>query len=91
MSIKQPTTFARREEVASTCSQALHLTLPVLVDDMEDTVMEAYNAYPDRLFILDPRGRVAYRGDRGPRGFHVDEMEQRLAELLEAKSAQSGE
>lgn len=50
---------------------------------MDDTVANAYNALPDRLFILAPGGRVAYRGDRGPRGFKPEEMESVLRRLLE--------
>ncbi|MBM3837878.1 MAG: hypothetical protein FJ398_07920 [Verrucomicrobia bacterium] len=86
VSIEQPTTFGRRTQVASTCSADLKLTIPVLVDDMEDTVAKAYNALPDRLFILNSEGTIAYRGDRGPRGFKVDEMEQALAKLVPASS-----
>lgn len=54
----------------------------MLVDDMDDTVATAYHAWPDRLFILAPGGRVAYRGERGPRGFHPEEMESALQRLL---------
>ena len=81
--IEQPKTFAERTEVAHSCSSALSLTLPMLVDDMENTVAKAYNAFPDRLFILGADGRIAYRGDRGPRGFKVDEMEKALQKLLQ--------
>jgi hypothetical protein len=68
--------------VARQCCGALELTLPQLVDDLQDTVAKAYNALPDRLFILGADGRVAYRGARGPRGFKVEEMERALAGLL---------
>jgi Ni,Fe-hydrogenase III small subunit len=61
----------------------LKLTIPVLVDDMKDTVSKAYNAMPDRLFILAADGTIAYRGERGPRGFKVQEMEEALKTLLE--------
>ena len=54
---------------------------------MKDTVAKAFSAMPDRLFILDAGGKIAYRGDRGPRGFKVDEMEQALVKLL----AESGD
>jgi hypothetical protein len=59
----------------------------VLVDDMKDTVAKAYSAMPDRLFILDVKGKIAYRGERGPRGFLVDEMEKALLALLSAQKA----
>ena len=50
---------------------------------MKNTVATAYNAMPDRLFILGADGKIAYRGARGPRGFKVDEMEQALKKLLD--------
>lgn len=84
MEIEQPKTFARRKEVASGCKSALKLTMRVLVDDMEDTIAKAYNAMPDRLFILSADGKVAYRGNRGPRGFDVDEMEAALKKVMAA-------
>ena len=61
--------------------------MPCLVDDMKDTVAKAYNAMPDRLFVLKADGTIGFRGDRGPRGFDVDAMEKALVKILaEAKS-----
>lgn len=88
VSIAQPKTFTRREEVAASCSSALKLSIPLLVDDMEDTVSKAYNAHPDRLFILGANGKIAYRGDRGPRGFKVDEMEKALGGIVGHREGQ---
>ena len=65
--IDQPKTHERRTEVAGQCVASLKLGMPVLVDDMQDTVAKAYNAMPDRLFILEADGTIGYRGDRGPR------------------------
>ncbi len=64
----------------------IELTMPQLVDDMKDTVAQAYNAMPDRLFILGADGKIAYRGARGPRGFKVTEMEQALQKLLKPQT-----
>jgi hypothetical protein len=83
--IDQPRTFDRRAEVAGGCVKDLKLGMPVLVDDMQDTVATAYNAMPDRLFVLKADGTVGYRGDRGPRGFDVDAMEKALAAILATK------
>jgi hypothetical protein len=60
----------------------LKLTMPLLVDDMKNTVGNAFHGHPDRLFILSPDGKIAYRGERGPRGFNVDEMTAALKKLL---------
>jgi len=81
--VEQPTTFALRREVAETCAAAFEISLPILVDDMQDSVANAYNALPDRIFILGGDGKVAFRGARGPRGFAVDEMERALAAMVE--------
>ena len=87
--IAQPTTLDRRTEVAEGCTAALNLKIPQLIDDMDDTVSRAYAAWPDRLYILSPDGKVAYQGGRGPWGFKTDEMEARLKALLEAQSSTS--
>lgn len=81
--IAQPRTFGERAKIAGTCAAEIKLTIPMLVDDMEDTVARAYNALPDRLFILGSDGMVAYRGNRGPRGFDVGELEQALKPIVQ--------
>ena len=82
MQIEQPETFEERVKVATTCVKELALTVPVLVDDLKNTVATAYSAMPDRIFILGTDAKIAYTGAKGPRGFNVQEMETKLAELL---------
>jgi hypothetical protein len=84
--IDQPKTFERRDEVAGKCTADLKLTMPVLVDDMQNTLSTAYNAMPDRLFIVGADAKIAYRGDRGPRGFDADAMAAALKKILAASS-----
>lgn len=80
--IEQPQDQATRNKIAGACSEALKLPMPVLVDDMQDTVGKAFHAHPDRLFIATAEGTIAYRGERGPRGFDVADMEKALERLL---------
>lgn len=56
--------------------------MPLLVDNMDNSVGNAFSGHPDRLFILSPDGTIAYRGDKGPRGFDVKEMSSALEQLL---------
>ncbi len=56
--------------------------MPLLVDEMNDRVGHAYSGMPDRIYVIDPSGRVAYKGGRGPFGFKPREMEQSLVMLL---------
>ena len=67
--LAQPTTFSQRRTVADRCSVALRLTMPVVVDDMNNTVDNAYAAWPERLFVVDTDGLIAYAGTQGPFGF----------------------
>lgn len=80
--ISQHTTLEERKKAASSCVADLKLSMPLLIDDMKNTVGDAFTGHPDRLFILSPDGTIAYRGDRGPFGFKVDEMKAALEKLL---------
>lgn len=80
--VKQPLTFDDRLGVATQFCTKLKPNLPVLVDDITDTVGHAYSGMPARLYVIDPAGKVAYKGGRGPFGFKVGEMEQALAMCL---------
>jgi hypothetical protein len=82
VSIAQPATQAARNLVASQCCQALNLTMPLLVDTIDDRVNRAYSGFPDRLYLIDSQGKVAYKGGRGPFGYKPRELEQTLLMLL---------
>lgn len=80
--IHQPTQLDQRCEVANECSKTLQISMPLLVDDVDDRVGRAYSAMPDRLYVIDREGKVAYKSGRGPFGFKPGEMEQSLVMLL---------
>lgn len=60
--------------------------LPALVDDVDDAVSVAYAAWPDRLYLVDGDGRIAYHGGRGPFGFDPDALERSIERVLREKS-----
>jgi hypothetical protein len=82
ISIAQPCTLGERETVARQCSTALKISMPLLVDEIDDRVGRAYSGMPDRIYVLDRKGRVAYKGGRGPFGFKPGEVEQALVMAL---------
>jgi thiol-disulfide isomerase/thioredoxin len=92
VSVKQPRTLAQREEVAGQCVKTLKVTMPLLVDDVDDRVGHAYSGMPARLYLIDPDGKVAYKAGRGPFGLKPGELEQSIALLLAeiAKAAGAG-
>jgi hypothetical protein len=60
----------------------LKLDIPILIDGMDNAADHAYNAWPERLYVLSPGGSVAYKGGKGPYGFSPDELHNFLAEYL---------
>jgi len=80
--VKQPTSLEERNAVAQRCSKALHLEMPMVVDEINNRIGRTYFASPDRLYIVDRDGRIAYRGGPGPFGFNPYEMEQSLTLML---------
>src|SRR5262245_22976342 len=82
ISFKQPRTTGERTSLAKTCCSKLEITMPLLVDTMDDRIGHAYSGMPDRLYVIDREGKVAYKAGRGPFGFKPGEMEQSLVMLL---------
>ena len=72
---RQHQSYEEREEVASTCSLDLRMSIPILVEEMDNGVDEAYGAAPERLYLIGADGRVAYHGGAGPHFFDLDEWE----------------
>ena len=75
---RQHRSSAEREAVAQSCSIDLQIGLPVIIEDMDNAVDEAYGAAPERLYLVDVDGRVAYHGGAGPHFFDLDEWEQAI-------------
>jgi hypothetical protein len=67
--IAQPKTLEQRQKVAKDFAEALKLTIPVLVDSMDDQAGKPYAGWPDRIYIIDAEGKVAHKGAPGPGGF----------------------
>ncbi len=76
--IAQPDTLDERCSVAARCQTALRIRSTMVVDEIDNRVANAYAAAPDRLFVVDRHGRIAYQGGPGPFGFNPKEMEQSL-------------
>lgn len=52
------------------------------MDTLDDRVERAYSGWPDRIYVVDGAGRIAYKGGPGPRGFSVPEADEALKKLL---------
>ncbi len=71
--------------MARLCAARLGLTIPTLVDGMDNAAFEAFSAWPERIYLVDADGRVRYRGGPGPYEFKPEEAREALVELLRAE------
>ena len=53
----------------------LEIDIPALIDEFDSTTEKAYTAWPDRLYVIDRDGRIAYKSRPGPFGFAPGEVE----------------
>lgn len=72
---------AERCATAQTCMTKLSLKIPPLVDDLANSTEIAYTGWPDRLYVIDRDGKVAYKSLPGPYGFKPAEVEETLKKL----------
>jgi hypothetical protein len=80
--IEDPKTQESRDQVARDFAAQFKVSLPILVDSIDNKVEKAYAAIPDRIYVIDAQGRIAYKGGPGPRGFRVSEVPPVLDRLL---------
>lgn len=81
--LEDPATLAERQEVAQTCLTTLDLEpMPAVVDTLDDAACRAYDAWPDRLYLIGRDGRVAYQGGPGPDEFFPEELQAAISEEL---------
>ena len=71
----QPKTLEQRVAIAQDFTKRFKFPLPFGIDDMSNTADAAYAAWPERLYIIDESGHIAYRGGVGP--FHYKPAEVR--------------
>lgn len=67
------------------------MSIPLLVDGIDNQVGIRYSGFPDRLYLVDREGKVAFKAGRGPFGFLPGELEQALVMLLLDEKLRSGE
>jgi Iodothyronine deiodinase len=73
-----PRNEEERASVAGTCVRKLGIKVPALLDEFGNSTEGAYTAWPDRLYLIDRNGRVAYKSQPGPFGFKPDELKAAL-------------
>jgi hypothetical protein len=68
---KEPKNLADREKWACEDRKKMKCTIPVVMDTFDDKTLRAYDAFPQRIYVLDKNGKVAYFSS-GLVGFDLD-------------------
>ena len=79
---KEPESWNQRRDIAKTACTRLNLNIPVVVDTLDNAVDDLYAGWPERMFVIDPQGTIAYAGAQGPWGFKPREVERALKTLM---------
>ena len=85
---ESPRNADERANLAGVCVRNLGIEFPSVVDCFDNSTDTAYTGWPDRLYVIDRDGRVAYKSAPGPFGFKPDDMERALAGLVGGTVAQ---
>ena len=75
----QPRHLGDRLAIANDFIKRFNYPVPFGVDDMNNAANDAYAAWPERLYILDENGKIAYRGGNGPFKYDPKEIRAWLA------------
>jgi hypothetical protein len=86
-----PTSFEERGRLGQMCVRKLGIKFPAVLDTLDNATERAYTAWPDRLYVIDRDGRVAYKAGPGPFGFRPEGVAQTLQRLLPAVRAKANE
>jgi type I thyroxine 5'-deiodinase len=78
----QPTVPSERQSVAQSCCTRLSLSIPCVVDAINDPVDNLYAGWPERIFVVDGEGKIAFASKQGPWGFNPNEAERALRQVL---------
>jgi len=75
----QPTTMKARVAIANDFVGRFHYGLPLAIDGMDNHVEKLYSGWPERLYVIGTGGRILYKGEPGPMGYHPEEVAAWLA------------
>jgi peroxiredoxin len=70
-----------RALVAGACVRRLGIKIPAVLDEFGNSTEQAYTGWPDRLYLVDAQGRIAYKSKPGPFGFQPDQLAAALAKI----------
>jgi hypothetical protein len=75
--------------IAGTCVRKLGIKFPAVLDEFGNSTEQVYTGWPDRIYLIDPQGRIAYKSKPGPFGFKPDQLAAILAKTQATQTSSS--
>jgi len=82
-----PKNAEERAFIAGACVRKLGIKFPAVLDEFGNSTEQAYTGWPDRIYLIDSQGRIAYKSKPGPFGFKPDQLGAALAQALPARAS----
>jgi len=82
-----PKTEEDRALIAGACVRKLGIEFPAVLDAFGNSTEKAYTGWPDRIYLIDSQGRVAYKSKPGPFGFKPEELAIALSQVVPAEAS----
>ena len=79
--LRQHQDIHEREEAVQACGIDLHISIPTLVEEMDNVIDEAYGTAPERLYLIGKDGNVFYHGGAGLHFFDFEELEETIQRI----------
>jgi type I thyroxine 5'-deiodinase len=77
-----PKTEEDRASIAGACVRKLGIEFPAVLDEFGNSTEQAYTGWPDRIYLIDSQGRIAFKSKPGPFGFKPDQLAAALVQTL---------
>jgi type I thyroxine 5'-deiodinase len=83
-----PKSEEERAFVAGACVRKLGIKFAAVLDEFGNSTEQAYTGWPDRIYLIDAQGKVAYKSKPGPFGFKPDLLAAALARVSVTQAKQ---
>jgi hypothetical protein len=87
---RQPKTLAERVAIANDFTRRFHYPVPLAVDGMDNHAERLYAGWPERFYVIDEAGKIVYKGEPGPFGYHPEQIEAWLAKRFPGPPGAAG-
>jgi Iodothyronine deiodinase len=77
-----PKNYDERSQMGQMCVTKLAIKFPAVIDTFGNSTERAYTGWPDRLYVIDRSGRIAYKSRPGPFGFRPGGVAEALERLV---------